>query len=216
LFSMGNLKYLGEVVREIIFHDDHLERRFTDAKPTRKERIIGNSMSIPTIQVRMKTMLPSMPKESPTSDVGSGFKPETPALFDQSLGKSVLLLQLGSNRSWDGSFDWDVVKDGHYFNVTVSHILLLWDSFSSAAASGKHPSDVFRRKLEEQKSEYGHIIPYRSRCKMKYYNLRKLDKAFTTFKTALLKNRFVHEFCLGERIAPKVENFVCSSELTLF
>ncbi|KRY01104.1 hypothetical protein T4E_3895 [Trichinella pseudospiralis] len=47
---MGNLKYLGEVVREIIFHDGHLERRFTDAKPTRKERIIGNSMSIPTIQ----------------------------------------------------------------------------------------------------------------------------------------------------------------------
>ncbi|KRZ80633.1 hypothetical protein T10_3629, partial [Trichinella papuae] len=216
LFSMDNLKYLGEVVCEIIFHDGHLERRFTGPKPPRKERIIGNSMSIPTIQVGMKTMLPSMPKESLTSgvdDLSSLKHQHCLALlgkYYQFLGQSTTFPELLSHITLETNHKANqclyvslaateaemevltgmLIKIGI---ISMPRYCMYWSNQTRVdavancmsrnrfeallpAASGKHPSDLFRRKPEELKSEDEHIIPYKGRCKMKYYNLRKLDK----------------------------------------
>ncbi|KRZ87410.1 PiggyBac transposable element-derived protein 3 [Trichinella sp. T8] len=51
-----------------------------------------------------------------------------------------------------------------------------------------------------------HIIPYKGRCKMKYYNPKKPCKWGLKLFARCGKNGFVHDFWLCDRMAPKVEN----------
>ncbi|KRX49859.1 PiggyBac transposable element-derived protein 3 [Trichinella murrelli] len=51
-----------------------------------------------------------------------------------------------------------------------------------------------------------HIIPYKGRCKMKYFNPRKPDKWGLKVIARCGKNAFVHDFWMCDGMAPKVEN----------
>ncbi|KRZ43420.1 PiggyBac transposable element-derived protein 4, partial [Trichinella pseudospiralis] len=53
-----------------------------------------------------------------------------------------------------------------------------------------------------------HIIPYKGRCKMKYYNPRKPDKWGLKVIARCGRNGFVHDFWMCDGMAPKVENSV--------
>ncbi|KRY51609.1 PiggyBac transposable element-derived protein 3 [Trichinella britovi] len=53
-----------------------------------------------------------------------------------------------------------------------------------------------------------HIIPYKGRCKMKYYNPRKPDKWGLKVIARCGKNAFVHDFWMCDGMAPKVENSI--------
>ncbi|XP_003378737.1 putative piggyBac transposable element-derived protein 2 [Trichinella spiralis] len=58
----------------------------------------------------------------------------------------------------------------------------------------------------ELRSVDEHIILYKGRCKMKYYNPRKPDKWGLKVIAVCGRNRFVHDFWLCDGMAPKVEN----------
>ncbi|KRX74236.1 PiggyBac transposable element-derived protein 2 [Trichinella sp. T6] len=73
-----------------------------------------------------------------------------------------------------------------------------------------HFNDNDKEYLEETPGELQsvdeHIIPYKGRCKMKYYNPRKPDKWGLKVIARCGKNGFVHDFWLCDGMAPKVEN----------
>ncbi|KRY40948.1 PiggyBac transposable element-derived protein 2 [Trichinella spiralis] len=60
--------------------------------------------------------------------------------------------------------------------------------------------------LGELQSVDEHIIPYKGRCKMKYYNPRNPDKWRLKVIARCAKNGFVHDFWLCDGMAPKVKN----------